>query len=52
MPQPEHKKSTDYVVDLFRVESGVQTRTRPRLSLEESANIEDHSNAESEDDKK
>ncbi|XP_023248339.1 protein Shroom [Copidosoma floridanum] len=36
VPAPEHKKSTDYVVDLFRVEAAViQPRPRPRIAAEE-----------------
>lgn len=36
VPAPEHKKPTDYVSGLFRVEATLQPRTRRRLSLEES----------------
>ena len=48
---PEHKKSTDYVVDLFRVEAVLQPRPRPRLLIEESTLLDGLDN-ESEDDKK
>ncbi|XP_076678285.1 shroom isoform X3 [Andrena cerasifolii] len=36
VPAPEHKKPTDYVSGLFRVEATLQPRPRRRLSLEES----------------
>jgi len=36
VPAPEHKKPTDYVSGLFRVEATLQPRIRRRLSLEES----------------
>lgn len=36
VPAPEHKKPTDYVSGLFRVETTLQPRPRRRLSLEES----------------
>lgn len=36
VPVPEHKKPTDYVSGLFRVEATLQSRPRQRLSLEES----------------
>ncbi|XP_071872400.1 shroom isoform X2 [Bombus fervidus] len=35
VPAPEHKKPTDYVTGLFRVEATLQPRPRRRLSLEE-----------------
>lgn len=35
VPAPEHKKPTDYVSGLFRVEATLQPRPRRRLSLEE-----------------
>nr|XP_033341065.1 serine/arginine repetitive matrix protein 2 [Megalopta genalis] len=37
VPAPEHKKPTDYVSGLFRVEATLQPRPRRRLSLEEPA---------------
>ena len=49
VPVPEHKKSTDYVSDLFRVETALQPRPRPRLSIEEPTLLEDN---EPEDAKK
>ncbi|XP_025268223.1 protein Shroom isoform X2 [Camponotus floridanus] len=36
VPAPEHKKPTDYVSGLFRVETTLQPRSKRRLSLEES----------------
>nr|XP_034176678.1 uncharacterized protein LOC117602571 isoform X3 [Osmia lignaria] len=35
VPAPEHKKPTDYVSGLFRLEATLQPRPRRRLSLEE-----------------
>lgn len=35
VPAPEHKKPTDYVTGLFRMEATLQPRPRRRLSLEE-----------------
>ncbi|KZC04893.1 Protein Shroom [Dufourea novaeangliae] len=35
VPAPEHKKPTDYVSGLFRVEATLQPRPRRRLSLDE-----------------
>nr|XP_012230562.1 PREDICTED: uncharacterized protein LOC105676893 isoform X4 [Linepithema humile] len=36
VPAPEHKKATDYISGLFRVEATLQPRPKRRLSLEES----------------
>ncbi|XP_023315676.1 protein Shroom isoform X2 [Trichogramma pretiosum] len=35
VPGPEHKQSTDYIVDLFRVDSAPQPRSRPKSMNEE-----------------
>lgn len=48
VPAPEHKKATDYISGLFRVEATLQPRPRRRLSLEESTT----SCGEDADDKK
>lgn len=50
VPVPEHKKPTDYVSGLFRVEATLQPRPRRRLSLEESTTSPAES--ASDDDKK
>ncbi|OXU25678.1 hypothetical protein TSAR_006866 [Trichomalopsis sarcophagae] len=52
VPIPEHKKSTDYVVDLFRVEAALHPRPRPRLTINEESTSIDAADNESEDDKK
>ena len=44
VPVPEHKKSTDYVVDLFRVESAPQPRPRPKLVIEGPPVLDDTEN--------
>ncbi|KAJ8687915.1 hypothetical protein QAD02_023710 [Eretmocerus hayati] len=51
VPLPEHKKSTDYVVDLFRVEAAPQLRPRPRLNIEDNS-IVDSSDSENVEDKR
>ncbi|XP_008208251.1 protein Shroom [Nasonia vitripennis] len=52
VPIPEHKKSTDYVVDLFRVEAALHPRPRPRLTINEESTSIDAADNESEEDKK
>jgi len=55
VPAPEHKKPTDYVSGLFRVEATLQPRARRRLSLEESTaacNEETDADADADAEKK